>query len=116
MRRSDALLAVLGGLGLLLGLAARDAAARRRDDAGPAARAAMVRRLQLTDLVLTTEARYTRHPSQADLFAPFQDHPHALDHFPSGAVIAPPRPGDAGPAGEAGPAGDAGRAKEGPSP
>ena len=82
MRRSDAFLLVLGGLALLLELCRLDAAAR----------AAMVRRLQLTDLVLTTEARYTRHPSQADLFAPFQDHPHALDHFPSGSVIAPPPP------------------------
>ncbi len=90
MRRSDALLLLLAGLALLLELAWLDAASRRLDDAGPAARAAMVRRLQLTDLVLTTEARYTRHPSQADLFAPFQDHPHALDHFPSGSVIAPP--------------------------
>jgi len=92
LRRSDALLLLLAGLALLLELCRLDAAERRRDVAGPAARAAMVRRLQLTDLVLTTEARYTRHPSQADRFAPFQDHPHALDHFPSGSVIAPPAP------------------------
>lgn len=98
MRRSDALLLLLAGLALLLELCRLDAAGRRRDGAGPAGRAAMVRRLQLTDLVLTTEARYTRHPSQADLFAPFQDHPHALDHFPSGSVIAPPAPGRDGPA------------------
>lgn len=98
MRRSDAFLLVLGGLALLLELCRLDAAARRRDETGTAARAAMVRRLQLTDLVLTTEARYTRHPSQADLFAPFQDHPHALDHFPSGSVIAPPPPGVLAPA------------------
>lgn len=90
MRRSDALLLALGGLGLLLTLCWLDAAGRRRDVAGPAARAAMVRRLQLTDLVLTTEARYTRHPSQADRFAPFQDHPHAMDHFPTGALLAAP--------------------------
>ena len=50
----------------------------------------MVRRLQLTDLVLSTEARYTRHLSQADRFAPFADHPHAVDHFPSGGALAPP--------------------------
>ena len=93
MRRSDALLLVLAGLALLLELCRLDASARRRDEAGPASRAAMVRRLQLTDLVLTTEARYTRHPSQADLFAPFQDHPHAMEHFPSGSVVAPPARG-----------------------
>jgi hypothetical protein len=102
VRRSDALLLLLAGLALLLELCRLDAVARRRDEAGPAARAAMVHRLQLTDLVLTTEARYTRHPSQADRFAPFQDHPHALDHFPSGSVIAPPAPAAfAGPGEEA---------------
>lgn len=89
-RRSDLLLLLLGGLALLLILCWADAAGRRRDGSGQAARAAVVRRLQLTDLVLTTEARYTRHPSQADRFAPFQDHPHALEHFPSGSLLAPP--------------------------
>lgn len=92
MRRSDAFLLALLGLAVLLGLCGLDAVRRGQDDTGAAARAAMVHRLQLTDLVLTTEARYTRHPSQADRFAPYQDHPHALEHFPSGAVIAPPRP------------------------
>jgi hypothetical protein len=49
--------------------------------------------LQLTDLALWTEARYTRHPSQADLFSPFQDFPSSLEHFPAGSVIGPVRPG-----------------------
>jgi hypothetical protein len=53
---------------------------------------ALVRTLELTDIALFTEARYTRHPSQADRFAAFQDHPMALDHFPSGSLLAPPRP------------------------
>jgi len=48
-------------------------------------------RLGLTDLALFTEARYTRHPSQADLHSAFQDHPLALEHFPSGSLITPPR-------------------------
>jgi hypothetical protein len=47
-------------------------------------------RLGLTDLALFTEARYTRHPSQADLHSAFQDHPLALEHFPSGSLIIPP--------------------------
>jgi hypothetical protein len=47
--------------------------------------------LQLTDLCLFTEARYTRHPSMADIFSPFQDHPLALEHFPSGSLVTPPR-------------------------
>ncbi len=44
----------------------------------------------LTDLCLFTEARYTRHPSGADMHSAFQDHPGALDHFPSGSFILPP--------------------------
>jgi hypothetical protein len=51
--------------------------------------AALVAQLRLTDLALFTEARYTRHPSQADLHSPFQDHPLALEHFPTGSLIAP---------------------------
>ena len=50
----------------------------------------LVGRLQLTDLCLFTEARYTRHPSQADLFSAFMDHPFAFEHFPSGSLIPPP--------------------------
>jgi hypothetical protein len=47
--------------------------------------------LTLTDPCLFNEARYTRHPSQADLHAPFQDHPAALEHFPNGSLVRPPR-------------------------
>jgi hypothetical protein len=54
-------------------------------------RAELVRALQLTDLCLFTEARYTRHPAMADSFAPFQDHPGAMEHFPSGSLVTPPR-------------------------
>jgi hypothetical protein len=50
----------------------------------------MVKRLELTDLCLFTEANYTRHLSQADLHAPFQDSPMSLEHFPSGSLVAPP--------------------------
>jgi hypothetical protein len=55
-----------------------------------AATAALVERLGLTDLVLFTEARYTRHPTQADLQSAFQDHPVALEHFPTGSLMPPP--------------------------
>jgi len=51
----------------------------------------IVRELQLTDICLFTEARYTRNPAMADLHAPFQDHPMALEHFPSGSLVTPPR-------------------------
>jgi hypothetical protein len=49
----------------------------------------LVKYLKLTDLSLWTEARYTRHPSQADLFTPFQDFPSSLEHFPAGSIIGP---------------------------
>ena len=55
-----------------------------------AERQALVRLLGLTDLCLFTEARYTRHPSQADLHSAFQDHPFALEHFPTGSMLPPP--------------------------
>jgi hypothetical protein len=53
-------------------------------------RAEIVRVLGLTDLCLFTEARYTRHPSLADLSTPFQDHPVSLEHFPSGTIVPVP--------------------------
>lgn len=50
-------------------------------------------RLGVTDPALFNEARYTRHPSQADRHAAFQDHPLALEHFPSGSLLPPPPAG-----------------------
>ena len=50
----------------------------------------LVQRLRLTDLCLFTEARYTRHLSQADLHSAFQSHPMAFEHFPSGSLTMPP--------------------------
>jgi len=50
----------------------------------------MVGALKITDLCLFTDARYIRHLSQTDLNTPFQDHPGALEHFPSGSLVAPP--------------------------
>ncbi len=50
----------------------------------------LVEDLRLSDLVLFTEARYTRHLTQADLHSAFQDHPVALEHFPSGSLLPPP--------------------------
>ncbi len=49
----------------------------------------IVHQLMLTDFALWTEARYTRNPSQADLFTPFQDSPSAIEHFPAGSILAP---------------------------
>ena len=52
--------------------------------------ASMVQRFGLTDLCIFTEASYTRHLSQADLYTPFQDGPLSLEHFPSGSIATPP--------------------------
>lgn len=51
----------------------------------------LVSQLGLTDPALFTEARYTRHLSLADRHSAFQDHPAALEHFPSGALVPPPK-------------------------
>jgi hypothetical protein len=77
---------------VLSGLMIAHAAVTRRA-AGPALReeALLVRRLGLTDLCLSTEANYTRHLALADRHTAFQDHPLALEHFPSGALFGPPR-------------------------
>jgi hypothetical protein len=55
------------------------------------AKKSLVSELGLTDYAIWTEARYTRHPSQADFFSAFQDFPGAFEHFPAGAIIAPPQ-------------------------
>jgi hypothetical protein len=83
-----ALVALLVVLGLLAGLdaARRRAAAEERR----VAERALARWLVLTDPCLFTDARYTRHPSLADHHSAFQDHPLALEHFPSGSLVMPP--------------------------
>ena len=88
-RLSHLALMVLGALLLLFGLTLLDAVWRSRT-VHHAASQALVRELGLSDLSLFTEARYTRHLSQADHHAPFQDHPAALEHFPTGALLPPP--------------------------
>jgi hypothetical protein len=91
VRPSTAFLLALAAGGVLAVAAAVHAAVQGPDRrAELEAAAAQVRALGLTDLCLFTEARYTRHPSQADRFAPFQEHPGALEHFPSGSLVLPP--------------------------
>lgn len=92
MRKSSlffwTLLAQAALLGLLLAHAAFSANA---NETSLMEKAELVKRLKLTDLCLFTEARYTRHLSQADLNTPFQDHPLSLEHFPSGSFTLPPQ-------------------------
>ena len=90
LRRGDLGLALVAALAAAALVTILDAAERRgREAARDPARAAM-RALGLADLCLTTEARYTRHPAQADRFAPFQDLPGAFEYAPSGAWMPPP--------------------------
>ncbi len=90
MRKSDVFLTGLTLMLVAFLLTAVDAASRSRAARSAVSqRAGLVRDLDLTDMALFTEARYTRHPSQADLHSAFQDHPFALDHFPSGSLVIP---------------------------
>lgn len=91
MRKSSVFLGSLL-LALVLFLAMGLHAAWRQQNSPESFRAKrlMVRALQLTDIALFTDARYIRHLSQTDLHTPFQDHPGALEHFPSGSLVSPP--------------------------
>ena len=91
MRTSNAAFAFFSVLLSLFALTLIDAYSRQHDAAvSLSQQAQVVAKHGLTDLALFTEARYTRHLSQADLHSAFQDHPQALDHFPSGSLVLPP--------------------------
>ena len=91
MRKSSVFMAAAACGATILSLLLLDGRARQ---AGAAAALApcreIVARWGLSDLCLFTEARYTRHPATADLHSAFQDHPVALEHFPTGSLV-PPR-------------------------
>ena len=91
MRKSTQLILAIGLLSMLFFLSLLDASLSHRDaDSRIRLMQTQVRDYELTDLSLFTEARYTRHLSQADGFTPFQDHPMAFEHFPSGSLVTPP--------------------------
>ncbi len=90
-RPSHAVLAALALLGALFAATFADGARLRAQREPQAARRAeLARQLALTDLCLFTDARYTRHLSQADLHSAFQDYPASPEHFPSGSLVPPP--------------------------
>ena len=90
-RKSHVFLLYIGINLLLLCLMFVHASLRRGSDLEALEkRREMVRKLELTDLCLFTDARYTRHPSMADLNTPFQDYPMSLEHFPSGSLMTLP--------------------------
>lgn len=90
--RGSTLAAMALGMGLAaLALALLDAdRLAERHAARREAALVLARSLGAADLALFNEARYARHPSQADRHAAFQDHPLALEHFPAGSLVPPP--------------------------
>ncbi len=91
IRKSSLGLALLAVSLLLMGLMFIHAYVQRQADSPFIKKVAgVVHNLELTDLCLFTEARYTRHLSQADLHSAFQDHPMSLEHFPAGSIAGPP--------------------------
>ena len=85
------MLAFLAVVGCLFLLTFADAAwLRSRRAPGVLSQAKLAKRLGLTDICLFTEARYTRHLSQADRHSAFQEYPGAFEHFPSGSLVSPP--------------------------
>lgn len=90
VRRADVALTLLAiALILSVAMVVHSIIAASLDEKRLEANADLVQKLGLTDLALFTDARYSRHPSQADLNSAFQDHPMSLDHFPSGSLITP---------------------------
>lgn len=91
-RGSSLALGLLGGLTLVsLAVLAHAAWAQRAAARRPDPTAALVQALDLTDFAWFTEARYTRHLSQADAHSAFQDGPVSMDHFPAGSLVMPTR-------------------------
>jgi hypothetical protein len=91
IRKSNLFLIYLAINIILLFVMFTHASLKKKADMGSLKeKAEMVKRLELTDLCLFTEASYTRHLSQSDFHTPFQDSPMSLEHFPSGSIVMPP--------------------------
>ncbi len=79
-------LLILGSL-MFAGIADRRSAQSERLRHGQR----VVTDLGLSDLALSSEARYTRHSAVSDAVVVGMDHPGGLDHFPSTLFFAPVR-------------------------
>lgn len=86
---SKSFAALFLGCVICLGLIALDASRLRRERASLADDTTRV--LGLSDLALSSTARWLRHPSQAEPAAGTADGPLALDVEPAGALLRPPR-------------------------
>lgn len=92
MKYKKFLIVLVVELGILLALVAAGKVLSAADRDVKEANRAIVKALKLTDLSLWSEARYARHPSQADFFSAFQDFPSSMDHFPAGSIVPPANP------------------------
>ncbi len=91
MRPSALFLCLLGVLALVdSALMLHRRSLEREAAAAAGGRKVVVAGLGLSDLVVATEARYTRHPAVSDAMVPVMDHPGAIEHFPSGSFWAGP--------------------------
>jgi hypothetical protein len=93
MRPSLLLLALLFFLGLITGglYQSWEMAFLRQQESQELVTIA-VAGLGLTDLCVSTEARYTRHPAVSDRASIRMDHLGAIEHFPTGSFWNPPHP------------------------
>ncbi len=90
MRPSTGLLMTLMILSILGGAVAHTVLIKRGEQAeNLQILQGVVASLGLSDLALSTEARYTRHPAVSDPVVVSMDHPGAIDHFPSTFFWAP---------------------------
>ncbi len=90
-RARAAMLAASLGLAALGAVAGHAASLRAADARSSDARRDVVRLVGTPDLVLSTNARWLRHPSQAEPGAAAADGPLAFDADPAGALVGPPR-------------------------
>ncbi len=90
MRSAPGLLLVFSLICAISDLLFAGIQAKRRDQEKTMVHlATVVSDLALSDLALSTEARYTRHPVASDTVVISMDHPGAIDHFPSTVFWAP---------------------------
>ncbi len=93
MRPTHLLLALLLSLSLIsVGLYQYGNMATLRQRASQELVTIAVAGLGLTDLCISTEARYTRHPAVSDRASVRMDHLGAIEHFPTGSFWRPPHP------------------------
>lgn len=78
-------------VGIAVGLASAGSIRSARTDEVRAVNQRLVAELGLADLALWSDASYCRHPSLAVFFSAHADHPSAMEHFPAGSIVPPPR-------------------------